>query len=249
VLDRADGRVTFDGVWFDYDPALPVLRDVRFEVAAGQTVALVGRTGAGKTTIANLIPRFYDVTSGRVLIDGHDVREVELGSLRRQIGIVMQETTLFSGTIRENIAFGKADATDEDIEWAARSARADEFIARLPKGYETRVGERGVSLSGCQKQRVAIARALAMQPKLMLFDEPTSALDPELVGDVLDAMRQLARDGMTMVVVTHEIGFAREVGDTLVFMDDGVIVETGKPREVLANARHERTRSFLSKVL
>src|SRR5262249_48937463 len=143
------------------------LEDVSFAVAPGQLIALVGATGSGKTTVANLIPRFYDVTAGRVLVDGHDVRDVELQTLRRQIAVVMQETTLFSGTIRENISFGLPEATEEQIQDAAAAAGAEEFISRLPHGYETIVGERGVSLSGGQKQRVAIARALVMNPRLL----------------------------------------------------------------------------------
>src|SRR5215216_6913855 len=149
-LPPIDGQVAFEDVSCAYHPGRPVLQHVSFSAEPGQTIALVGATGSGKTTVANLIPRFYDASGGRVLIDGHDVRDVELGSLRRQIGIVMQETTLFSGTIRDNIGFGRADATEDDIRWAAHSARADEFIARLPNGYDTRVGERGVTLSGGQ---------------------------------------------------------------------------------------------------
>ena len=176
-----------------YHPGRPVIQHVSFAARPGQTIALVGATGSGKTTVANLIPRFYDVTRGRVLVDGHDVRDVDLGSLRRQIGIVMQETTLFSGTIRENIGFGKADATEAEIEWAADAARAAEFIDRLPKGMDTVVGERGVSLSGGQKQRVAIARALLMDPRILILDEFTSAVDASTERLIRAALVELMR--------------------------------------------------------
>src|SRR5262249_19711289 len=152
-LETIQGSVRFEDVTCGYHPGRAVLRHVSFTAEPGQTIALVGATGSGKTTVANLIPRFYDVSRGRVLIDGHDVREVDLASLRRQIGIVMQETTLFSGTIRDNIGFGRAGASQEEIEWAAGAARAEEFISRLPKGYDPIVGERGVTLSDGQKQR------------------------------------------------------------------------------------------------
>jgi ATP-binding cassette subfamily B protein len=208
-----------------------VLEHVSFKAEPGHTIALVGATGSGKTTVANLIPRFYDVTSGRVLIDGHDVREVELGSLRRQIGIVMQETTLFSGTIRDNIAFGKADATDEDIEWAARSARADEFIARLPKGYDTRVGERGVSLSGGQKQRVAIARALLMDPRILILDEFTSAVDAATERLIRAALVELMR-GRTTFVIAHRLSTVR-AADVILVLQNGRLVDSGTHDELL----------------
>jgi ATP-binding cassette subfamily B protein len=211
-----------------------VLEHVSFRAEPGQTIALVGATGSGKTTVANLIPRFYDVTSGRVLIDGHDVRDVDLGSLRRQIGIVMQETTLFSGTIRENIAFGKSDATDEDIEWAARSARADEFIARLPRGLDTRVGERGVSLSGGQKQRVAIARALLMDPRILILDEFTSAVDAATERLIRAALVDLMR-GRTTFVIAHRLSTVR-AADVILVLQNGRLVDSGTHDELLESS-------------
>jgi ATP-binding cassette, subfamily B, multidrug efflux pump len=215
----------------EYHPGRAVLEHMSFQARPGQTIALVGATGSGKTTVANLIPRFYDVTSGRVLIDGHDVRDVDLGSLRRQIGIVMQETTLFSGTIRENIAFGKSDATDEDIEWAARSARADEFIARLPRGLDTRVGERGVSLSGGQKQRVAIARALLMDPRILILDEFTSAVDAATEGLIRAALVDLMR-GRTTFVIAHRLSTVR-AADVILVLQNGRLVDSGTHDELL----------------
>ncbi|HEX6035048.1 MAG TPA: ATP-binding cassette domain-containing protein, partial [Anaerolineales bacterium] len=168
-------------------------------------------------------------------------------SLRSQIGIVLQETTLFSGSIRENIAFGKPDATLEEIQNAARAAAAHEFIMSFPEGYDTHVGERGQTLSGGQKQRVAIARALTMEPKVMLFDEPTSALDPELIGEVLNVMKKVAKDGMTMLVVTHEMGFAREVADRVLVMADGEIIEDARPDQLFSNPRDPRTKSLIDR--
>jgi ATP-binding cassette subfamily B protein len=233
-LDDIRGEVEFRDVSCEYHPGRAVLEHVSFKAEPGQTIALVGATGSGKTTVANLIPRFYDVTSGRVLIDGHDVRAVELGSLRRQIGIVMQETTLFSGTIRENIAFGKADATDEDIEWAARSARADEFIARLPKGYDTRVGERGVSLSGGQKQRVAIARALLMDPRILILDEFTSAVDAATERLIRAALVELMR-GRTTFVIAHRLSTVR-AADVILVLQNGRLVDSGTHDELLESS-------------
>ena len=230
-LEQIRGEVELQDVSCEYHPGRAVLEHMSFQARPGQTIALVGATGSGKTTVANLIPRFYDVTSGRVLIDGHDVRDVDLGSLRRQIGIVMQETTLFSGTIRENIAFGKSDATDEDIEWAARSARADEFIARLPRGLDTRVGERGVSLSGGQKQRVAIARALLMDPRILILDEFTSAVDAATEGLIRAALMDLMR-GRTTFVIAHRLSTVR-AADVILVLQNGRLVDSGTHDELL----------------
>jgi ATP-binding cassette subfamily B protein len=230
-LDSIRGEVEFQNVSCEYHPGRAVLENVSFTVEPGHTVALVGATGSGKTTVANLIPRFYDVSSGRVLIDGIDIRDVNLNSLRRQIGIVMQETTLFSGTIRENIAFGKADATDEDIDWAARTARADEFIRRLPEGYDTRVGERGVSLSGGQKQRVAIARALLMDPKILILDEFTSAVDAATERLIRAALVELMRNRTTFVIA-HRLSTVR-AADMILVLQRGRLVDRGTHEELL----------------
>ena len=233
-LTTMGGEVAFDHVTCEYHPGRAVLEDVSFKVEPGHTVALVGATGSGKTTVANLIPRFYDVSSGRVLIDGIDVREVNLNSLRRQIGIVMQETTLFSGTIRENIAFGKAGATDDEIDWAAHSARADEFIRRLPKGYETLVGERGVSLSGGQKQRVAIARALLMDPKILILDEFTSAVDAATERLIRAALVELMRNRTTFVIA-HRLSTVR-AADMILVLQRGRLVDCGTHEELLESS-------------
>jgi polar amino acid transport system ATP-binding protein len=235
-----------------------VLKGITLEVKPREVMCLLGPSGSGKTTFLRCINHLEKIDAGRLSVDGelvgyrqagdklHELRDAEVARKRAEIGMVFQRFNLFPHmTALENVIEApvrvlgreKSQATAQACDLLASVGLADKF-----KAYPTQ-------LSGGQQQRVAIARALAMEPKLMLFDEPTSALDPELVGDVLDVMRKLAADGMTMVVVTHEIGFAREAGDTLVFMDDGVVVEVGKPREVLANPAHERTRAFLSKVL
>jgi ABC-type multidrug transport system fused ATPase/permease subunit len=228
------GEVEFRDVTCEYHPGRAVLEHVSFKADPGRTIALVGATGSGKTTVANLIPRFYDVSSGQVLIDGNDVRDVDLGSLRRQIGIVMQETTLFSGTIRENIGFGKADATEDDVDWAARTARAEEFIARLPKGYDTLVGERGVSLSGGQKQRVAIARALLMDPRILILDEFTSAVDATTERLIRAALVELMR-GRTTFVIAHRLSTVR-AADLILVLQSGRLVDTGTHEELLESS-------------
>jgi ATP-binding cassette subfamily B protein len=233
-LPGVRGEVAFDNVSCEYHPGRAVLKHVSFTAHPGTTVALVGATGSGKTTVANLIPRFYDVSDGHVLIDGQDVREVDLGSLRRQIGIVMQETTLFSGTIRENIGFGKNNATQEDVEWAARAARAEEFISRLPKGFDTIVGERGVSLSGGQKQRVAIARALLMDPRILILDEFTSAVDAATERHIRAALVELMRNRTTFVIA-HRLSTVR-VADLILVLKDGRLVDSGTHEELLANS-------------
>jgi ABC-type multidrug transport system fused ATPase/permease subunit len=233
-LESIRGVVEFRDVTCEYHPGRAVLEQVSFTARPGQTIALVGATGSGKTTVANLIPRFYDVSSGRVLIDGNDVRDVTLGSLRRQIGIVMQETTLFSGSIRENIGFGKADATEDDIVWAAESARATEFISRLPQGYDTRVGERGVSLSGGQKQRVAIARALLMDPRILILDEFTSAVDATTERLIRGALVELMR-GRTTFVIAHRLSTVR-AADLILVLQHGRLVDTGTHEELLESS-------------
>ena len=237
---------------------LEVLRGIDLEVAPREVMCIVGPSGSGKSTFLRCINHLEKIDAGRLSVDGqlvgyrehggkiYELPEREICRKRAEIGMVFQRFNLFPHmTALENIVEAPVRVKGEPERTAVDRGKA--LLARV--GLADKVDVYPNQLSGGQQQRVAIARALAMQPKLMLFDEPTSALDPELVGDVLDVMRGLAQDGMTMVVVTHEMGFAREVGDALVFMDGGVIVESGAPREVLANPQHERTKSFLSKVL
>ena len=227
-LPQVQGRVAFEGVTFRYfSGGDPVLTDVSFEAEPGQTIALLGATGSGKTTIINLIPRFYDPTEGKVLIDGHDVSDVQLESLRSQIGIVLQETTLFTGTIRDNIAFGKPDATQEEVIAAAQAAAAHEFIISFPAGYDTPVGERGATLSGGQKQRLAIARALLMDPHLLILDDSTSAVDLETEYHIQKALDLLMK-GRTSFVIAQRIS-------TVINADQILVLEKGR---IVANGKH-----------
>ncbi|SCL37215.1 polar amino acid transport system ATP-binding protein [Micromonospora rhizosphaerae] len=238
--------------------SLEVLKGIDLEVRTGEVCCLLGPSGSGKSTFLRCINHLEKINAGRIWVDGdligyrerggklHELREKEVAAQRRSIGMVFQRFNLFPHmTALENVIEAPVRVRGEKK--AAARERAAALLDRV--GLGDKLGTYPGQLSGGQQQRVAIARALAMQPKLMLFDEPTSALDPELVGEVLDVMKDLARDGMTMIVVTHEIGFAREVGDSLIFMDGGVVVESGAPREVIANPRHDRTKAFLAKVL
>ncbi|MDJ1135523.1 amino acid ABC transporter ATP-binding protein [Streptomyces iconiensis] len=235
-----------------------VLRGIDLEVQAGDVFCIVGPSGSGKSTFLRCINHLEKVNAGRLYVDGtlvgyrekngklYELRDREVAAQRRDIGMVFQRFNLFPHmTAAENVMEAPLQVKRESK--AAARKRAVALLERV--GLADKTDNYPAQLSGGQQQRVAIARALAMEPKLMLFDEPTSALDPELVGEVLDVMRDLARDGMTMIVVTHEMGFAREVGDSLVFMDEGIVVESGTPRDVLGNPQHDRTKSFLSKVL
>jgi polar amino acid transport system ATP-binding protein len=235
-----------------------VLKGIDLEVAPSEVFCLLGPSGSGKSTFLRCINHLEKIDAGKLYVDGHlvgyrpkgdkiyELREREVAHQRRDIGMVFQRFNLFPHmTVLENIMEAPVGVRGE-----AKSVVRQRALALLDRvGLRAKSASYPAQLSGGQQQRVAIARALAMQPKLMLFDEPTSALDPELVGEVLDVMRDLAADGMTMIVVTHEIGFAREVGNALVFMDDGVVVESGHPRDVISNPQHARTRAFLSKVL
>ncbi len=232
VMPDIKGQVEFKGVTFRYfGGGDPVLKDVSFIAEPGQTVALLGATGSGKTTIINLIPRFYDVSEGQMLIDGHDVRQVTLESLRSQIGIVLQETNLFSGTIRDNIAFGKPNATIEDVIAAAQAASAHDFITSFPEGYETPVGERGTTLSGGQKQRVAIARALLMNPRLLILDDSTSSVDLVTEYKIQQALDLLMKD-RTSFVIAQRISTVLNA-DQILVLDQGEIVARGKHEELM----------------
>ena len=231
-LPPIEGRVAFEHVTFRYFPGgEPVLKDVSFVAEPGQTVALLGATGSGKSTIINLIPRFYDVSEGRVTIDGYDVREVTLDSLRSQIGIVLQEPTLFTGTIRENIGFGRPDASQEEIEAAARAAAAHDFIMSFPDGYDTLVGERGVTLSGGQKQRIAIARALLVNPRILILDDSTSSVDFETELRIQQALDELMK-GRTSFVIAQRISTVLNA-DQILVLDKGQIVARGTHEELL----------------
>ncbi|UXY24665.1 amino acid ABC transporter ATP-binding protein [Streptomyces cynarae] len=249
--------VKAEGVHKSFGPA-HILKGIDLEVNPREVFCLIGPSGSGKSTFLRCINHLEKISAGRLYVDGdlvgyrqkgdklYELKEKEVAAQRRDIGMVFQRFNLFPHmTALENVMEAPVQVKRESR--AAARERAQRLLDRV--GLGDRTGHYPAQLSGGQQQRVAIARALAMEPKLMLFDEPTSALDPELVGEVLDVMRDLAEDGMTMIVVTHEMGFAREVGDSLVFMDDGVVVEAGHPREVLTNPQHERTKSFLSKVL
>jgi ATP-binding cassette subfamily B multidrug efflux pump len=229
------GEVVFDHVSFRYFGSSElVLDDVSFRAEPGQTVAILGATGSGKSSIINLIPRFYDVTSGRVLIDGYDVRDVTIESLRRQIGIVLQETNLFTGTIRDNIAFGRPDASDEEVIAAAKAAAAHDFIMSFPAGYDTPVGERGTTLSGGQKQRIAIARALLLNPRILILDDSTSAVDVQTELQIQQALDRLMK-GRTSFVIAQRISTVVNA-DKILVLEKGRIVAEGTHAELIENS-------------
>jgi len=231
-LPTIRGAVAFEHVSFRYGTGDEVLRDVSFEMRPGEVVALVGPSGAGKTSIANLIPRFYDPTSGRITIDGYDVRKVKLASLRRHVAVVLQDTFLFNGTVRENIIYGKPDATEEEMIAAAKAAYAHEFIVNLPQGYDTEIGERGVKLSGGQKQRLALARAILTDPRILILDEATSSVDAEAEYLIQQALEKVL-EGRTALIIAHRLSTIRHA-DKIIALENGRIVEVGDHHQLLA---------------
>ena len=231
-LPTAHGHVQIESVTFGYEPGRPVLRNVSLQAQPGETVALVGATGAGKSTLISLIPRFFDPWQGRVCVDGRDVREVQLKSLRSQIAIVMQESFLFPLTIAENIAYGRPRAVMTEVEAAARDANAHDFIMKLPAGYQTIVGERGATLSGGERQRISIARALLKNAPILILDEPTSALDVETEGALLEALNRLTKDRTTFIIA-HRLSTVRRA-NRIVVLKEGQVVEVGNHDALLA---------------
>lgn len=233
ALPCVRGHIKLEKVVFSYKPDHPVLREVSLEIQSGECVAIVGQSGAGKSTLAGLVPRFFDPTDGRVLIDGKDARDVRLEDLRRQVALVLQEPFLFPSSVSENIAYGKPDATGKEIEAAARTANAHEFIKDLPHGYETIIGERGATLSGGERQRLAIARALLKNAPILVLDEPTSALDSKTEKSIFEALERLMT-GRTVLIIAHRLSTVRRA-DRIVVLGDGEVVETGTPQQLLAS--------------
>jgi ATP-binding cassette subfamily B protein/subfamily B ATP-binding cassette protein MsbA len=231
-MARATGEIAFEDVAFAYDADHPILRGITLSVKPGQTVALVGGTGAGKTTLLSLVPRFYDPVAGVVRVDGTDVREVTKKSLRANISVVLQDTLLLSGTVLENISYGRPGATRAEIEAAAESAQAHEFIKALPHGYDTQVGERGVRLSGGQKQRIGLARAFLKNAPILLLDEPTSALDLETEAEIMGTLHSLMQK-YTTLIVTHRLATIHHA-DCIHVLENGRVVESGTGPELLA---------------
>ena len=225
------GEVVFQSVAFRYEADAPVLRDVSFRIQPGQFVGIVGPTGSGKSTVASLIPRFYDVTAGSVMIDNVDVRDYQLHGLREKFAFVLQDTVLFQGTVRENIAYGRPNATAGEIERAARLANAHEFIERMPQGYDTVIGERGLTLSGGQRQRLGIARAVIRNSPVLILDEPTAALDQEAEAHVMEALERLM-EGRTVIMIAHRLATLRRA-DKVIVLRDGEVAEQGSPEELL----------------
>jgi ATP-binding cassette, subfamily B, bacterial len=231
ALPPGPGEVRFEGVSFEYLSGRPVLRNVDLDVPAGRTVALIGHTGSGKTTLTSLLPRFYDATRGRVLVDGHDVRELTLASLRRGIGVISQDPFLFSATVRENITFGAGDLPPEAVEAVARAAQAHEFIERLPQGYDTVIGERGITLSGGQRQRLAIARALAVDPRILILDDATASVDASTEALIRIGLRG-AMQGRTTFIIAHRLSTIA-LADEIVVLADGRVAARGRHEELL----------------
>jgi ATP-binding cassette subfamily B protein len=230
-LPEGDGLVRYEGVSFEYAPGRPVLHEIDLEIAPGRTIALVGHTGSGKTTLASLLPRFYDVSAGRVTLDGADVRAVKLNSLRRAIGVIPQDPFLFSTTVRENIAFGTPHATDEEIERAARLAQAHEFVEALPEGYNTVIGERGITLSGGQRQRIAIARALVMDPRILILDDATASVDATTEARIRTGLTEAMR-GRTTIIIAHRLSTIA-LADEIVVLEHGRMAARGTQDELL----------------
>ena len=228
-----EGTITFDDVSFSFDGRSKVLDNLNFTIEGGKTVAILGSSGSGKSTLIQLIPRFYDPTEGRILIDGQDIKQVTVDTLRKSIGIVTQETFLFSRSVRDNIAFGKPDATDEEIKEAARLARADEFIERLPQGYDTIIGERGITLSGGQQQRLAIARCLLVRPKILIFDDSTSSIDAKTEYELHKEISGLL-EGRTILIVTQKLSSVR-FAEKIIVLDEGEIIEEGTHEQLMEN--------------
>jgi ABC-type multidrug transport system fused ATPase/permease subunit len=233
-LPPGRGAIRFDHVTFSYLDDRPVLHDVDLEIEPGRTVALIGHTGSGKTTLTSLIPRFYDVSAGRLLIDGVDVRHVQLTSLRREIGVISQDPFLFSATVRENISFGRGDLSDEEVERAARAAQAHEFIERLPKGYDAVIGERGITLSGGQRQRIAIARALAVDPRILILDDATASVDATTEAKIRAGLREATRDRTTLIIA-HRLSTIA-LADEIIVLADGRVAARGADEELLKSS-------------
>ncbi len=231
-FETVRGQIEFEHVAFGYNASSPVLRDVSFSIKPGQMVGIVGTTGGGKSTVVGLIPRFYDANGGTVRIDGVDVREFKLQSLRKHIGFVLQDTVLFRGTVYENIAYGRPGATEKEVTIAAKLANADEFISRMPNGYQTMVGERGLTLSGGQRQRIGIARALVRDNPILILDEPTAALDSESEKLVIEALERLMK-GRTVITIAHRLSTIEDA-DKIIVLKDGVVAEEGTNSELIA---------------
>jgi ABC-type multidrug transport system fused ATPase/permease subunit len=232
AIHETNGALRFENVSFGYTKERPVLREVDLQISPNQIIGLVGGTGAGKSTLLSLVPRFYDPTTGRVTLDGRDLREITKKSLRAQVSLVLQDTLLFSTSVRENIAYGRPDANDEEIVEAARRAQADEFIRQMPNGYASLVGERGGHLSVGQRQRVGIARAFLKNAPILLLDEPTSALDPTTEAAIMDTIKELMR-GRTTLIATHRLATIHHL-DLVVVLQNGRIVEQGRGPELIA---------------
>jgi ATP-binding cassette subfamily B protein len=234
-LPPGPGKVSFERVTFGYEPGRPVLDGLDLDLVPGRSVALIGHTGAGKTTVASLIPRFYDVQRGRVLVDGADVRSLTLTSLRREIGVIAQDAFLFSATVHENISFGRVDATDADVERAARLAQAHEFISALPNGYDTVIGERGITLSGGQRQRIAIARAIVIDPRILILDDATASVDATTEARIREGLREAMRN-RTTIIIAHRLSTIA-LADEVVVLDEGRVVARGTHAELAETDR------------